>query len=318
MGRAYSVNGFLNAALRRTGKTILVEGPTDKHVLHRVALEKFPEQAGAGVIDHAGILEDPVLSGLGNRARVLHVQGSADHLSASVPKISAVLATLTDREWDGVAFNAYVPDPQWQAPTQTENRFSTQGHSIENYQFDAECAKEYLKYSFAESVNAQILAAVEERFPAILVLATVLTLKVRDDACLSRSGGLIDVSHLVYQDERYYLDATFGVPCTERQFGSAATIVADVNQGIDGAWEQLHSLESLRWLPHGHFGDEIVWIGVAHAALSAGISPEVSSEIAHGRKKDRERFKAQWLSKAEAAKRVPLDVALEWLHPDTT
>ena len=314
MGRAYSVEGFLNAALRRSGKTILVEGPTDKNVLHRVALERFPEEAGLGVIDHVGILEDPVLAGLGNRARVLHVQRCADDLSASAPKIAAALGTLIDREWDGVTFNAYVPDPEWRPPSQGHNRFITQGHSIENYHLDVECAKEYLKYAFAGTVNAQIFQAVESRFPAILVLATVLSLKIREDACLSRSAGLFDISHLAYGNERYHLDAAFAAPCAARQFVSAATIVADVNQGIDAAWDRLHAHAGLKWRPHGHVGDEITWVGVAHAALEAGISQDVANEIAHGRKRDRERFKAQWLSKSDVANRVPLDVTIEWLH----
>ena len=157
MGRTYSLNGFLNAALRRSSKTVLVEGPSDKHILHKIELERFPNKAGGSTIDHAGILDDPLLAGLGNKSRVLTVQAHANTLATSVPKSSSVLATLIDREWDGLSFTAFVPQPGWLAPAQESNCFTTLGHSIENYHFNSECAHEFLKYAFPEHVTGRAL-----------------------------------------------------------------------------------------------------------------------------------------------------------------
>ena len=314
MGKAYSINGYLNAALRRTGKTLLVEGPTDKLALHRIAIERYPETAGSVAIDHAGMLDDAQLTGLGNKARVLHVQTCSDALKATVPKIEAVLATLIDREWDGILFNYYLPEPGWAEPVQHPNRFTTLGHSIENYHFDLDCAKEYLKFGFAEHVSAQLFAELEARFSAILVLSSVLSLKIKDDACVSRCASLIDISHLNYQNQRYHLAPSFGIACATRGLPTAVTIVTDVNVAIDAIWDQLHTSTAIKWIPHGHIGDDILWTSVAHVTISCGVPLEIAKEVAHGRKKDRERFKAQWLSSALAEKRVPLDQSVDWLH----
>lgn len=314
MGMKYSLNGFLNATLRRTSKTVLVEGPSDKHALHRIELERFPTSSGESAIDHAGMVDDPSLSGMGNRAKVLAVQAQADALAATVPKISTVLATLTDREWDGLTFAAYSPDPAWMPPTQLENRFITTGHSLENYHFDVECASEFLKYSFPEHVSALLLRELQEKFSAILVFATVLSLRIRDESCIGRCAGVIDPSHIEVRDNRVYLQGSFGAACVRRSIPSSATIVAATNAAIDAAWSSLEGKDFTQWLPHGHIGEECLWSAISRVALAAGVPAEVAREIAHGHKAERARFKANWLSKASVTRRSPLDSAIEWLH----
>ena len=66
MGRMYSVNGYINATLRRSSKTLLVEGISDKLAIHRIAAELYPFSKESVTVDHAGMLEDIVLSGMGN------------------------------------------------------------------------------------------------------------------------------------------------------------------------------------------------------------------------------------------------------------
>ena len=314
MGRAYSINGFLNATLRRSNKTLLVEGPSDKQAMHRLALERFPERAGDIAIDHAGILDDRRLAGLGNKARVMQVQASADALRGIDPRISLVLATLTDREWDGLTFTQYAPDPHWLAPTQLPNRFVTFGHSIENYYFEFECVREYLKYAFAEHVTAGFLSTLENAFAALLVLATVLTIRMRDDQAIARCNGLIHHSHFENRNQRFYLNATFGHACNARGIAVGNTIVTNVNADVDTAWDRLHADTSLKWLPHGHIGDDVMWAAIAHIAYASGVPQHVADDISRGHKRDRERFNAQWLSKALPEKRRPLDESVEWLH----
>lgn len=314
MGKAYSLNGFLNAALRRSCKTVLVEGPSDKHVLHRIELERFPAKAGVSVIDHAGMLDDPSLAGMGNKSKVLAVQAHAAALAVAVPKISNVLATLTDREWDGLDLTSYVPKPSWMPPTQEQNRFVTTGHSIENYNFDSECAVEFVKYIIPEYISADLLSVLQSMFNAVLVFATVLSLKVREDACIGRCAGLITPSHIEIRGDRIYLDHSFGPACAGRGFGSSAGIVADTNAAIDATWASLAGRSCAQWLPHGHIGEEILWCAIAKLALLAGVPAKVTREIAHGNKKELERFKAQWLSKISPSRRQPLDDAIDWLH----
>lgn len=314
MGRSYSLNGFLNAALRRSSRTILVEGPSDKHVLHKIELQRFPAKAGASAIDHAGILDDPALTGLGNKAKVLAVQAGAGALATQLPKIAAVLATLTDREWDGLNFAGCVPNPAWTPPLQQGSNFTTIGHSIENYRFDAECVKAYLRYMFAEHVSAALFDAVEEAFPAIIVFAAVLSLKIREEACIGRCSGLITPAHIEVRNDRFYLDPSFTVACAARQIASAATIVGDTNAAIDTAWAGLAGQDFTHWLAHGHLGEEMLWCSVAKIALRSGIDQDTWTEMAFGHKQERERFKAQWLSQLTVVQSAPLADAVEWLH----
>lgn len=314
MGKAYSISGYLNAALRRSGRTILVEGPSDKHALHKIELEHFPTKAGASTIDHPGMLEDPQLASMGNRAKVLAIQAQISTLTVSIPKISDVLATLIDREWDGLTFVSCVPTPSWSAPSQSPGNFITVGHSIENYHFDADCAIEYLKFTFPEYLTITVLATVKDYFPGILALATALSLKVRDETCISKCSGLLNPTDIILQGDRIYLDQGFGGACASRHIPCAATIVADVNAAVDEGWTSIAESEFARWLPHGHIGDEVLWCAIAKIALIGGVPVSVANDIAHGFKKERERFKAQWLSKRSASTIEPLHCAIEWLH----
>lgn len=314
MGRSYSLNGFLNAAMLRSNRTVLVEGPSDKHAMHKIELERFPSKAGASTIDHAGILDDPVLAGLGNKLKVQAVGARADELAQHRPRIANMLATLTDREWDGIAFVSHMPSPAWGPPSQQKNRFVTTGHSIENYSFDCECVTEFLKYAFPEYVTAELLVEIKSKFCAMLVFATVVSLKIRDDACIGRANGMVSLSHIEMKNDRFYLDSSFGEACALRDIPSHGSIVVEANLAIDAAWADLHDQMFTQWLPHGHIGEELLWSGVGKVAHAQGISLEVVKEIAHGHKKERERFKTQWLSKAAQQKRTPLDEVVEWLH----
>ena len=314
MGRTYSINGYLNAAMRRSGRTLLVEGPGDKALLHRLIAERVPQFNALAIIDHAGMIEDTSLMGTGNKLRVVSVRASADLMAAQNPKIATKLGTLIDREWDGLEINNYSPQPNWQPPSQHEQHFITLGHSIENYNFDAGCVKEYIKFHFSEFATQRIFAAIDESLPAVLILACVLSIKLRDEAQLSRSSGLIDISHLREKNGRIYLNSTFSTACTNRGIHCAATIVDDVNRGIDLAWPALISSSSTKWLPHGHIGNDMLWVGAAFIAQGEGFPPDNAAELAKGGKRQRELFQAQWLSKEPATKREPLDTTLDWLN----
>ncbi|WP_157084874.1 hypothetical protein [Hydrogenophaga palleronii] len=314
MGRTYSVNGYLNAALRRSGKTLLVEGPGDKALLHRLIAERLPNFSPLSNIDHAGMVEDPLLAGSGNKSRVVTVRDSVDILASHSPKIASKLGTLTDREWDGLAIDDYSPQPEWHPPVQCERHFTTLGHSIENYNFDYGCIKEYIKFHFAEFATENVFVALEKGIPATLVLAAVLSIKLKNESQLSRSNGLIDLPHIREGNERIYLDASFSAACTTRGISCAETIVLDVNQGVDAAWEALHRSHSTKWIPHGHIGNDVLWVGAAYIALRNGFPRELAAELAKGGRKQRDLFQAQWLSKEPASKREPLDATLDWLN----
>jgi len=239
MGKSYSVNGYLNATLRRSSKTILVEGSSDKHILHKVEHKKHPARAGTAAIDHAGMLSDVELSGLGNKARVLFVRDRARALTEHAPRLAHVLATLVDREWDGLVFAKFKPTPDWTAPSQTTIAFVTQGHSTENYHFDVRCAQEFLTYFFPEHATPVLLEKIKNDFSALIVLATVYSLAIHEINCISRCTGIITPSLLVKINERYYLDNSVANPLSNRGIANAISLVDSINSNIDEAYESV-------------------------------------------------------------------------------
>lgn len=314
MGRTYSVNGYINATLRRSSKTLLVEGITDKIALHRLALERFPTSDATITIDHAGMLDDPLVSGMGNKAKVLYIRATADALQASIPKLQSVLASLTDREWDGLSFNGLDLAKPWSPPAQGENLFITHGHSIENYNFDIECVSEYLKFAFPQNTSPALLGLLKDRFCSMLALAAAFSLVAKDCASLTRCCGLLTIVHVRFFNNRYYLDQSFVPASQARGVVNPAVLTADVNNAIDARWAWLSGSDEVRWLAHGHLGTEVLWACVGDCAKQSGVSAEAVEQIAHGHKNERQRFFVDWLSKTDAAKRVPLDVTVDWLH----
>lgn len=317
MGRMYSVNGYINATLRRSSKTLLVEGISDKLAIHRMAAELYPLSKESVTVDHAGMLEDTVLSGMGNKAKVLHIRDTADAMSSTLPRLQGVLASLVDREWDGLGFTSTTLDQCWTPPVQGTTSFVTLGHSIENYHFDIDCVIGYLKFGFPEHVSAELLTVIKARFSGILALATALSSVVKDGSCITRCYGLLEISHVRFQNDRCYLANQFGLACQDREISTAGTLVHDVNHIVDTNWDNLSTPGKSRWLMHGHVGNETLWVCVAHTAASLGVSAEIVEQIAHGYQKERQRFCIDWISKADVSMRIPLDQSVDWLHAVT-
>jgi hypothetical protein len=126
--------------------------------------------------------------------------------------------------------------------------------------------------------------------------------------------GLIDTSHVELRNDRVYLDPSFATALTARGISTANLIVTSTNSSIDACWNALADKPFTKWLPHGHIGDDAMWTAVAKLALAEGVPAEITNDIARGHKKDRERFKANWLSKTALSKSTPLASLIDWLH----
>jgi hypothetical protein len=314
MGRMYSINGYINATLRRSSKTLLVEGVTDKQVIHRMSAELYPLAQEGVTVDQAGMLDDPLLFGLGNKQKVMQIRSIADSMVATAPRLKQIFATLVDREWDGLSFSSTTLGNQWLPPVQEATSFITLGHSIENYLFDLSCSIDYLKYAFSEYFSAEFLAAVEGRYSGILALATAFSSVVKDSSCIGRCDGLVKTTHVRFLNGKYYLDDRITQVCESRGISTASSLVQDVNNIVDSNWASLSASNDLRWLMHGHLGNEMLWVCIAHTAMSVSVPPEVAANIAHGFKHERQRFFVDWISKAKSEKRIPLDATVGWLH----
>ena len=312
MGRVYSVKGFLNAALRRSGKTLLVEGPSDKLTMHRLCID-LPEDA-TFVIDHAEMLGDDV-SSIGNKDRVLAVRDEAARISNEFPKLKTALAVLTDREWDDLPSGVDRFREAWNAPTQGNNSFITLGHSIENYSFTVEHASEFLKLNFSDILSQGSIRLVEENFTSMIASAACLSLAYQEAEVLRRSKNLLNSNSFNIEAGAFYLRADVANLLMNRGVdeGVARNLVLRVNELVAQNISALLTNGFLHWLPHGHVGEDALWSCIAACLRDSGTS-EANCERVIGTVRNQGRtFFAHLLSKADRESIFPLKDVVNWI-----
>lgn len=314
MGRAYSINGYLNAVLQRSSPTLLVEGVTDKAALHRLVAERPSPGKRQFFIDHSALFEDSLLRGQGAKSKVLHVQNEAFKLAPKLAKLSTSLAYLTDREWDGLPVDPIALVDAWKEPLQGVASFVTIGHSMENYHFHADCFVEYLRFGFAQHFSPELESKVRNFFPSAIALAGAVSCAARDDQCINRLSGLLGSTHVeVSASGRFYLASDAIAPIHTRCGINAANFVANVNGAVDSHWAELSGNPNSRWVLHGHVGSEVLWACIGLAATKASVPLDIGEQIARGFQLERRRCWLTWLARVTPAHRIPLDNAVNWL-----
>lgn len=313
MGSAYSVNGFVNAVLQRSGKTLLVEGITDKGILHRLCQEAAI--SADYLIDHAGILSGDDCRGLGNREKVLKVKELVTALCTKFPRLAESLVFLIDREWDGLEQGELRLRGEWRPPGQRPNDFVTLGHSIENYGFRSAHVVGYLKFYFSELVKPGFIRLIEDSFPQVLVLASCISVALEESELLTRAGGILGHHHLDVMDSRIRVDAAFSDALSQRDVSLdvAERVVARANSLVDAYAEELTGKVEIMWLPHGHLGEDVVWAATGCLARLSGIDIQVCDRIVTYGRQDRFRFMADYLAKRPSAEAHPLPDVVTWL-----
>lgn len=312
MGRNYSIGGFLNAVLRRNGKTILVEGVSDKLILHGLSLGLFSEETNFS-IDHAGMIEDKELFSLGNKEKIKVIITRAEQLNTTNPKILKLMATLKDREWDGVDVDDFSL-AHWKQPIQDPPNFTTVGHSIENYHFDENYIIDYLKFSYPMEISLKIIEEIKSSINASIVLAVVLSLEVKKNFCLNKIDGLLSIEHIFKRNEKFYLNESFTEACKKRNISCHSTIADNVNFLIDEKFLSLSQKESSKWIAHGHLGSSVIWACAGFAAASCGLTNNLAIEIGQGKRLEKLKFFSFWSKQLEKHRMAPLVDSLEWLH----
>lgn len=314
MGRSYSCNGYVNAILRRSGKTLLVEGVTDKAAMHRLLAEsptRFVQQIN---IDQVGIIEDEESRNLGNKSKILHLRSKVEPLLASHPKLGELLSTLVDREWDGLELTTQGLGGEWAPPEQAAPHFVTIGHSIENYYLALEPVVAFLKLCFSESLTGELINHLEVNYPKILALAVSFSVYAKENRYIKRCGDLISRSDITFNGDSYHLSQSLLDKLTHRQIISPEEFIEKINIAVNNVWLSSELTTTTKWLIHGHLGSDVVWACVAHSAAQFGVPVDVVEQIERGHQAERERFMFNWLSQSElVADRQPLDNAVQWL-----
>lgn len=314
MGRTYSLNGYLNAVLQRSSRTLLVEGVTDKAALHRLVAERQTPGRRQFSIDHSALFDDKLMHGQGAKAKVLQVQTEALKLTPKFAKLSTSLAYLTDREWDGLPGDPVALVEAWEEPPQLNSSFVTIGHSIENYHFHADCFVDYLRFGFAEHFSPDLEAKIRTVFPSAIALAGAVSCAARSVHCVTRLSGLLGSTHVELNAAgRFYLAKDAIAPIQTRCGIDATSFVAGVNGSVDSHWAVLSNNPNSRWVLHGHVGSEVLWGCIGLAATKVGTPTDVGEQIARGFQQERRRCWLTWLTRVTPQYRTPLDRAVNWL-----
>lgn len=307
MGRTYSPNGYLNAILRRSGKTILVEGPTDKGLIHRLFAGSTLNETSQ--VDHGGMISGDDAATLGNKAKILLIRELVHQHKDTHPKLTTIFSSLVDREWDDLDIsNTHVLNT-WKPPTQTSPHFVTIGHSVENYYYDPDYITSYLRFNHSEHLSARLEKSIQDRFDAILKLSAAASIQLQNRQYLGRASNVIKRSLISFQEGLYSINNDAIHPMTERGIEGAQDIIIAINTQTSTP----HNGSNARWLAHGHIGSEIIWSCIAHLMAENGISGEILNEVEFGRKDQKEKYFHEWLSRSAPDLRTPLDTAIAWL-----
>lgn len=301
MSKYRDVTSYNLAVKIRSHKTILVEGSTDKSVISSFFLQRNYETGDSDrfVVDDISIISnDPELAGLGNRERVLAV---ARRLTSN-----SKLGYLVDREWDEINFqklNELSPVPT------TSNTFITHGHSIENYWFQSGAAISFLQQAFPANINADFLRDVEQRFPKIILFAAAFSIAAKQGEIIQRTDDLLAYTDIIVDADSLSLNPAFNLKLQTRQ--SNFDMVSAFNEQVAILIPESH--EDLRWVCHGHLGEQAIRACIASIAVKNSVSISAANEIERGDKTGKFKHDAKFIASCSRDETHPLDELLGWI-----
>lgn len=264
----FSFNGYLISIDIRKTKTLLVEGSSDRRIIHRLAANETECSPGDYVIDTAEYIRLPPevdWDNIGNKAKVLQ--------AFSQLKRNAKFAILVDREWEGLR-NSDGTWNKFEAPATCRNKFITSGHSIENYSFESDYFTEAIMAKCYESFVIGQADQVHSNFRSCLIMALAISDVFFEAQILARSQGLFRPSDFSWDaPNELALDHRNGIitRMTDRGISGAREKldkISEVYQTLIGDFE----FEPIKLYLHGHLGEEIVRATVASKLISMGVT----------------------------------------------
>lgn len=303
MSQYKDISSYQLAVKLRTPKTILVEGVTDKAVLSRYLVgSNFSEKVQSQfLIDEVAIIgNDPALSGLGNRERLL---ATADVLKQGCEKIKF----LADREWDDVDVNA-VDESSFSQVCDVVLR--TKGHSIENYWFEERALVHFLLHVHAANVNVDFLEGVRSRFRDFLILSASYSLAAKESGCITRCGGMIAAEDIEWTGGEYKARESLQAKAIQRG------ITDDLPHIMEGLRPKVEIIapDLLRWICHGHLGEEAIRACAANLAIEKGVPAVTATAIERGHQREKLLHDASYISGLDAESLEPLGEILRWVR----
>jgi hypothetical protein len=310
-GSTYSLSGYINLLLRRSYRTILVEGRSDFELLSRLKAER-PESSHVKRvnIDQVELVRDDAVKGLGNKKRIEKIR----EIIESMPHDFSRFGSLLDREWDGLIDQGNIIYQTWSPPSQKVGSYVTLGHSIENYQFDIDCVVGYVKFAVPAAYSAQLELALRENFPCIISLALAYSIVMASQSMIDRSNNLIEHAHIQFVDGcKLNDDAAAKLSQRGVDISLSRQLFDKINKlANDGSLSMAVTSKFGQWLVHGHLGCNVIWAAVAGLAGRHGASADEINVLARPNCQNRDNYWRDWLSKQPREKKSPLEEALDW------
>lgn len=313
MSSGYSINGYLNAVLRRSAQTLLVEGVSDQGAIARFLAESPPEPEKSPSVDTAELISDQSLGGLGAKQKILVIREHAANLAVNHPGLATRLATLIDREWDGVSMDPDDLANKWTPPRQDENNFITVGHSIENYHVNLDYVISYLRFAHAPHYTIALETGIAECFAGAVALGGSVSFAARECGCITRMCDLIHVDHIQRSGANFSLGGNFVEAARARNIADPEALLHRINDSTAVLWSELVKLPHAHWLLHGHVGVEVMWACIARVAKAVGVPQAECEQIAGGKQQERRRHWYTWLAAQPDGYAMPITIATRWL-----
>ncbi|WNW14070.1 DUF4435 domain-containing protein [Pseudomonas sp. DTU_2021_1001937_2_SI_NGA_ILE_001] len=295
------VSSYGLAVRVRSHKTVLVEGATDKIVISKLILSKTYSQGQKlrFFIDDASMIkEDPMLARLGNKEKVLLIANRV-----SDDKFGVVV----DREWDQLDIRN-LSDADF-----CQNRmgvYVTKGHSIENYWFDCDAVISFIISSFSSVIGTDLLDEIKARFPAMIRFAAAYSIAAKESSAITRLGDLLSAADVGISGGVINLLPVYNAKAQGRG------VMGDIPSLVGAKLQELNACDVglLRWICHGHLGEEAIRASVAKLAHSCGVSQNVCREIERGKKVEKLSHDTDYLSRQDDQSLEPLNQVLRWVR----
>lgn len=301
MSKYKDISSYRLAIKIRSHKTILVEGVSDKSVISHFLLSRNyrdSHQSDYFVDDASIVKQDDALYGLGNKSKALAIISAINN-----PKLSGII----DREWDNIDLTALDESHFIQ---NMNNVYLTKGHSIENYWFDVDASVSFLIKAFPIAVHQDYLQAILSSFPSILRFAAAYSLTAKDASIINRSSELISHSDILWNNGDFLLQDDFNSKLAERGVNYAFSM--DCNSRYLQLVASNQAL--LKWICHGHLGEEAIRSCLAAVALANGIAQTTVADIERGKKSEKFSHDSEYVCSQDLHCIDPLDKILEWVR----
>lgn len=307
-----SIGAYKIALMTRSARTILVEGDTDVAVIKRLILERdlVAEFAGGRpVIDGVGFVKDDVLSGLGNRCRVLAI---AQEIPDSIKSFMA----FVDREWSDYDFQANSNTQFLDNYSSDRNVWITKGHSIENYFFDPNYYRDYFLRNFGDKLLPGFFDRVPDVLEQALNLAFAFSAAAREAELIERCSGIISRTALLLSADG---KISLNVEAIERLLAARQVTQEKLTvfkqecvRVLSMTTAEIFDRPVARWLAHGHLGDSVVWACFALVAVGFGVDEESVDQIQSGRRREKLADGAHFIAQREDCEKAPLEDLISW------